>query len=65
MKILTWQVRINKKLTLEAMSKLTKISKTTLNDIENGKIMPRIDTLEIIAKALDVRITDLFESEYK
>lgn len=65
MKILTWQARIKYNMTLEALAKVTGISKTTLNDIENGKTIPRLDTLEQIAKALNMRITDLFDSEYK
>lgn len=47
------------------LSKLTGISKTTLNDIENNKISPTIKQLENIAKALDIKITDLFDSRYK
>jgi DNA-binding XRE family transcriptional regulator len=47
------------------MAEITGISKTTLNDIENGKVSPRLKTLEQIAKTMDVHITDLFDSEYK
>lgn len=36
-----------------------------LNDIENGKRSPTLDQLEKIAIVLNVRITDLFKSEYK
>ncbi|MER8055604.1 hypothetical protein [Acinetobacter pittii] len=38
--------------------------KSTLEDICSGR-MPRIDTMESIAKGLKVRITDLFDSPYK
>ena len=65
MKILTWQARRNKKLTLVKLSKKTGISKSTLNNIENGRVNPTIKQLETIAKALEVRISDLYESEYK
>ena len=41
------------------------IGKSTLNNIENGKVSPTLFQLETIAIALEVRITDLFESEYK
>ncbi len=41
------------------------IGKSTLNNIENGKVSPTLFQLETIAIALDVKITDLFESEYK
>mgnify|MGYP002580880099 FL=1 len=50
---------------LEKLSEMTGISKSTLNNIDNGKTSPKIIQLEKIAKALNVRITDLFESEYK
>ena len=65
MEIKTWEARIEKRLTLMKLSKLTGISKTTLNDIENNKISPTIKQLENIAKALDIKITDLFDSRYK
>ena len=41
------------------------IGKSTLNNIENGKVLPTLFQLKMIAIALDVKITDLFESEYK
>ena len=41
------------------------IGKSTLNNIENGKVSPTLFQLETIAIALGVKITDLFESEYK
>ena len=65
MEILTWQARNNKKVTLIKLSKMTGISKSTLNNIENGKVHPTIKQLEAIAKALEMRISDLYESEYK
>ena len=65
MKILTWQARNNKKVTLVKLSKITGISKSTLNNIENEKVSPTIAELEAIAKALNMKITDLFESDYK
>lgn len=65
MKILTWQARNNKKVTLVELSKMTGISKSTLNNIENEKVSPTIAELEAIAKALGMKITDLFDSNYK
>ncbi|MDD2981726.1 MAG: helix-turn-helix transcriptional regulator [Hespellia sp.] len=65
MEILTWQARTTKHLTLKQLEQLSGISKTSLNDIENGKISPTLYQLEQIAKALDVKITELFSSEYK
>lgn len=65
MEILTWQARTKKNLTLKQLEAMSGVSKTTLNYIENGKTSPTLDQLEAIAKALDVSMTDLFDSEYK
>lgn len=65
MKILTLDVRQNKEITLIQLSQMTGISKTTLNNIEREKVSPTLKELEAIAKALNVTINDLFESEYK
>lgn len=65
MEVLTWQARVNKNLTLKQLAELTGISKTTLNTIENGKTSPTLRQLEAIAIALDTRISNLYESEYK
>ncbi len=65
MDILTWEVREERNLTLKNLSELTGISKSTLNNIENGRTSPTLKQLELIAIALNVRITDLFLSKYK
>lgn len=65
MKILVWEARHDKNLTLMQLAATSGISKTTLNDIENEKLSPTLNQLEAIAKAMGLRITDLFESEYK
>lgn len=65
MEILTWQARTKKRITLVQLAKMTGISKSTLNNIENSKTSPTLMELEVIAKALGVRITDLFDSDYK
>lgn len=65
MEVTTWHARTTKGLTLVQLSKLTGISKTTLNNIENGKTSPTLQQLEYIAIALEMHITDLFESDHK
>lgn len=52
-----------KNLSFRQVSYLTGVSRSTLNDIANGKI-PRIDVLEDIAKGLNIRIRDIVESDY-
>ena len=64
MKILIAEVIYKKNLSLRQVSILTGISKSTLNDLCNGSI-PRLDTLEQIAKGLQVRMHDLYDSPYK
>lgn len=65
MKIITWQARNRKNVTLVKLSKMTGISKSTLNNIDNEKVSPTIHQLEAIAKALGCRISDLYVSKYK
>ena len=65
MQIRLWEMRTAKGLTLMELAKKSGIGKSTLNNIENGKGSPTLFQLETIAIALEVRITDLFESEYK
>lgn len=65
MQIRLWEVRTNKHLTLVQLAELTQLSKSTLNNIENAKTSPTLEQLETIARALNVRISDLYESEYK
>lgn len=65
MKILLREYMYNKNLTIRQVSVVTKISKSTISNICSGKRMPRMDTMEQLAKGLKIRITDLFESPYK
>lgn len=65
MRLRTWEARQAAGLTLYQLEALTGIGKTTLNNIENGKVSPRLDQLEAIAKATGRRITDLFDSSVK
>lgn len=65
MTVKTWEARTVKGITLKQLEELSGVSKTALNNIENGKTSPTLHQLEAIAKALDVKITDLFDSEYK
>lgn len=64
MKMLLQEIMYSKNLTVRQVSILTGVSHSTVSDICNGAI-PRLDTLEKLAKGLDIHITDLFESPYK
>lgn len=65
MKILVWQIRTAKRITLVELAKRSGIGKSTINNIENEKVSPTLMQLESLAEALEVHITDLFESDWK
>ena len=65
MQIRLWEMRTAKGFTLMQLAKKSGIGKSTLNIIENGKVSPTLFQLEMIAIAMNVKITDLFDSEYK
>lgn len=60
-----WDVRQEKGLKLEAVAALSGVTKSTINNIENGKTSPTLNNLEKLAKGLGCRIEDLYDSEYK
>lgn len=64
MKILLRQIMNDKNLSVRQVTILTGVPKSTINGIMNG-VIPRLDTMERLAKGLNVHIIDLFESPYK
>lgn len=65
MEVLTWQAREQKGMSLQQLSEATNISRATLNNIENQQVSPNLEQLELLAAALDTKITALFMSKYK
>lgn len=65
MKILLLKARVERKITLEKLAESSGISKSMLQRIESKAVSPTMDTMEKLAKAMNMRITDLFESEFK
>lgn len=63
MKILLDEIMKHRNLTERQVSILTGLSPSTVHEIRKGS-MPRVDTLEALAKGLKVKISDLIESEY-
>ncbi len=55
----------SKNISVRQLSLTTGIPKSTIDNIMNEKYSPTMDNMEKIAKALKVRISDLYESEYK
>ena len=65
MKITIWEIRYKNNITLIELAKLTKISKSTLDNFEIGRTTPNMIQMEKMAIAMNVHINDLFESDYK
>lgn len=61
MEILIWKQRTSNNYTLVQLAEKTGVSKSEINAIENGKVSPRLNTLESIAAGLGVTINDLFK----
>ncbi|MBO5485021.1 MAG: helix-turn-helix transcriptional regulator [Lachnospiraceae bacterium] len=64
MEVLIWQAREKQGISLEQLSKMTGISRSTLNNIENGKTDPSFPQLEKIAKFFNCKIGDIVKSDY-
>lgn len=60
--IYIWNKRTEQNISCRQLAKLTGLSKTTINNIENGKTSPTLDELDIIAKALNCSLYDLFKA---
>ena len=65
LKILRDEIMYLKNLSVRQVSIMTGIPKSTVYDIMTGRKIPRIDTMEVIAAGLKIRISDLYESPYK
>lgn len=65
MRITFYNARSARGLSLRQLAQLTGIGKSTLHRIENEETSPTLNQLEAVAKALNMRICDLFESDYK
>lgn len=65
MKIILDIEMAKRKLSVRQVSRMTGIPASTISDIMNERSMPRMDTMELLAKGLHTRISDLYESPYK
>jgi len=55
-----WELRTAQNMTLRQLEEKSGVSKSQINDIENGKGNPTVATLELLAAALKVELTELF-----
>lgn len=58
--ILVWEMRQKQNISLRELEKMTLISKSTLNNIENSKVSPTLEQLYKISKALNCKIEELY-----
>lgn len=65
MELLIYEFRTKQRLSLKQLEVKTGISKSALNYYENGIRYPNMEQMERIAKALKVRIEDLYISDWK
>ncbi|MGO5053544.1 helix-turn-helix transcriptional regulator [Lachnospiraceae bacterium LCP25S3_G4] len=54
-----YSIRSEQKMSIRRLAILSGISKTTINDIENGKHIPTIETMCYLCYALDVTLNDI------
>lgn len=55
----------DRNLSVRQVSKMTGISRSTIGRIANGEISPTANTLEALARGLNISISDLIDSPYK
>ncbi len=60
MKYFIYEKRTEKNLSLRELAAMSGVSRTHINEIENGNRHPTVKTLCEIAEVLDVPVTDLF-----
>lgn len=63
MKITIRKMLKERKLSIRSAAKKCGLPYSTLIDICADKVMPRLDTLEIIANGLDCKLEDLYEAD--
>jgi transcriptional regulator with XRE-family HTH domain len=53
-------IRLQKKMTLEELSRMSMVSKSQLSQIERNVSVPTVAKLQMIAEALDIKFSNLF-----
>ena len=54
------KIRMEKGITQEELSRSSKVGRSTISDIENGRYMCTIDSALRISKALDTPVEEIF-----
>jgi transcriptional regulator with XRE-family HTH domain len=53
--------RIKKNLSIEELAELANLNRNSISAIENGKSTPTLETVNLIAKALGIKLADLVD----
>lgn len=64
MKILLGKYMYEHNLTARQVELMTGVSKSTVSRIANGQISPTMDTMEQLAKGLQIPFSSLYESDF-
>lgn len=59
-----FQVRTEKRMTQKHLSKLSGISTSMISAIELGERHPTVPVLDALARALQVKVTDLYSRKF-
>ena len=54
------ELRQSKSMSLAELSAKSGVSKTEINDVENNKKKPMLQSIILLAQALDVKVEDLY-----
>jgi transcriptional regulator with XRE-family HTH domain len=55
--------RIKKNLSLEKLAELAHLNRNSVYAIEKGKSTPTLETMNLLAQALDIKLTELIDVE--
>lgn len=55
--------RMKKNLSIEELSELADLNRNSVSSIENGKSTPTLETINLLAKALGIKLAELVDVE--
>jgi len=60
MEVIVGEIRMERKISLRQLARMSGVKRSHLSDIENNKVSPTLDELDALARALNVEIEDLY-----
>lgn len=60
MEVIVGRIRMERKISLRQLARISGVKRSHLSDIENNKVSPTLDELDALAHALSVKIGDLY-----